>query len=66
MQSKSLTFGNIFRLHRVFQLTGYEPHELVQSTLYQHVHAADIHHIRYSHQTRKCSHTPSHPRRCVH
>lgn len=36
------------------QLTGYEPQELVDKTLYQYVHAGDILHLRYSHQMCKC------------
>lgn len=40
-------------VRRVSQLTGYEPQDLIEKTLYQYVHAADILHIRYSHQMRK-------------
>lgn len=36
------------------QLTGYEPQDLIEKTLYQYVHAADILHIRHSHVMRKC------------
>lgn len=35
------------------QLTGFEPQDLIEKTLYQYVHASDIHHIRHSHLMRK-------------
>lgn len=35
---------------RVAQLTGYEPQDLIEKTLYQYIHAADILQMRYSHQ----------------
>lgn len=38
---------------RVSQLTGYEPQELIEKTLYQYIHAADIMHMQYSHKIRK-------------
>lgn len=41
------------RICRVSQLTGFEPQDLIEKTMYQYVHAADIHHIRHSHLMRK-------------
>ena len=38
---------------RVTQLTGYEPAELDQKTLYQFVHPEDAHAIRKAHHTRE-------------
>lgn len=35
------------------QLTGFEPQDLIEKTMYQYVHASDIHHIRHSHLMRK-------------
>ena len=40
---------------RVAQLTGYEPQDLIERTLYQYIHACDILHMRFAHHTRKCS-----------
>jgi len=37
---------------RVGQLTGYEPQELIEKTLYQHIHACDVLHMRFSHHIR--------------
>ncbi len=34
---------------RVAELTGYEPQDLIEKTLYHHVHACDIFHLRYAH-----------------
>jgi len=34
---------------RVSSLTGYGPQEMIEKTLYQYIHASDIHHIRDSH-----------------
>ncbi|KAK2717258.1 hypothetical protein QYM36_007398 [Artemia franciscana] len=45
----SLDMKLIFLDARVSVLTGYEPQDLIERTLYQYVHAADIAHIRYSH-----------------
>lgn len=39
---------------RVFQLTGYEPQDLIDKTLYQHIHMHDLASIKLAHQTRKC------------
>jgi hypothetical protein len=38
---------------RVSQLTGYEPQDLIEKTLYQYIHASDILPMRYAHQIRK-------------
>lgn len=35
---------------RVSQLTGYEPQDLIEKTLYQYIHASDIIQMRYAHQ----------------
>ena len=37
---------------RVAQLTGYEPQDLIEKTLYHYIHACDILHMRYAHHTR--------------
>ncbi|CAD5117284.1 unnamed protein product [Dimorphilus gyrociliatus] len=39
----------IFLDARVAALTGYEPQDLIEKTLYHYVHACDIIHMRYSH-----------------
>lgn len=31
------------------ELTGFEPQDLIEKTLYHHVHACDIFHLRYAH-----------------
>ncbi|KAJ6637000.1 Protein single-minded, partial [Pseudolycoriella hygida] len=46
----SMDLKLVFLDARVLQLTGYEPHDLIDKTLYQYIHAADILHMRYSHQ----------------
>ncbi|GAB0098366.1 Protein single-minded [Sergentomyia squamirostris] len=46
----SMDLKLIFLDARVSQLTGYEPQDLIEKTLYQYIHAADILHIRYAHQ----------------
>lgn len=38
---------------RVAELTGFEPQDLIEKTLYHHVHACDIFHLRYAHHLRK-------------
>ncbi|XP_026037938.1 single-minded homolog 2-like [Astatotilapia calliptera] len=45
----SLDFKLIFLDMRVAELTGYEPQDLIDKTLYHHVHACDIFHLRYAH-----------------
>lgn len=40
-------------MSRVFQLTGYEPQDLIEKTLYQHVHIQDLPSIKLAHQTRE-------------
>ncbi|XP_046806204.1 protein single-minded isoform X1 [Lucilia cuprina] len=40
----------IFLDARVAQLTGYEPQELIEKTLYQYIHVQDIVNMRISHQ----------------
>uniref|UniRef100_A0A182JBT7 Uncharacterized protein n=1 Tax=Anopheles atroparvus TaxID=41427 RepID=A0A182JBT7_ANOAO len=51
MFRSSLDLKLIFLDAKVAQLTGYEPQDLIEKTLYQHVHSADIDHIRLAHQT---------------
>ena len=35
---------------RVSGLTGYEPQDLIEKTLYQYTHVSDVFHLRYAHQ----------------
>uniref|UniRef100_A0A671TTS9 SIM bHLH transcription factor 2 n=1 Tax=Sparus aurata TaxID=8175 RepID=A0A671TTS9_SPAAU len=45
----SLDFKLIFLDTRVAELTGYEPQDLIEKTLYHHVHACDVFPLRYAH-----------------
>ncbi|XP_038153090.1 single-minded homolog 2-like isoform X3 [Cyprinodon tularosa] len=45
----SLDLKLIFLDMRVTELTGYEPQDLVEKTLYHHVHTWDVLQLRYSH-----------------
>ncbi|KAM9847010.1 single-minded homolog 2 [Aulostomus maculatus] len=45
----SLDFKLIFLDSRVAELVGYEPQDLVEKTLYHHVHACDALHLQYAH-----------------
>ncbi|XP_064629736.1 single-minded homolog 2-like isoform X2 [Lineus longissimus] len=47
----SLDLKLIFLDARVGQLTGYEPQDLIEKTLYHYIHACDILHMRYAHHT---------------
>lgn len=47
----------IYTDFRVSQLTGFEPQDLIEKTLYQYIHASDILAMRYAHQICKC-HAP--------
>ncbi|NXR58621.1 SIM2 protein, partial [Rhadina sibilatrix] len=38
-----------FFFPRVTELTGYEPQDLIEKTLYHHVHGCDVFHLRYAH-----------------
>lgn len=40
-------------LCRVAELTGYEPQDLIEKTLYHHVHGCDTFHLRCAHHLRK-------------
>lgn len=40
-------------LPRVAELTGYEPQDLIEKTLYHHVHGCDTFHLRCAHHLRK-------------
>ncbi|CAH0383978.1 unnamed protein product [Bemisia tabaci] len=50
----SLDFKLIFLDARVTQLTGYEPQDLIEKTLYHYIHGSDMMHMRYSHHTLLC------------
>ncbi|XP_062971831.1 single-minded homolog 2 [Cynocephalus volans] len=45
----SLDLKLIFLDSRVTELTGYEPQDLIEKTLYHHVHSCDAFHLRYAH-----------------
>ncbi|KAF6205739.1 hypothetical protein GE061_019912 [Apolygus lucorum] len=45
----SLDLKLIFLDARVSQLTGYEPQDLIEKTLYHYIHSSDMMHMRYSH-----------------
>ncbi|XP_075751751.1 bHLH transcription factor single-minded [Rhipicephalus microplus] len=47
----SLDLKLIFLDARVAPLTGYEPQDLIEKTLYHYIHGFDCLHIRYSHHT---------------
>ncbi|XP_025417182.1 single-minded homolog 2 [Sipha flava] len=47
----SLDLKLIFLDARVSQLTGYEPQDLIEKTLYHYIHGNDIHNMRLSHHT---------------
>uniref|UniRef100_A0A8C1WKI1 SIM bHLH transcription factor 1b n=1 Tax=Cyprinus carpio TaxID=7962 RepID=A0A8C1WKI1_CYPCA len=46
----SLDMKLIFLDSRVSELTGYEPQDLIEKTLYHHVHSCDSFHLRCAHQ----------------
>ena len=39
----------VFALSRVAELTGYEPQDLIEKTIYHHVHCGDSFHLRHAH-----------------
>ncbi|KAJ7996982.1 hypothetical protein DPEC_G00224170 [Dallia pectoralis] len=45
----SLDLKLIFLDSRVAELTGYEPQDLIEKTLYHHVHGCDVFHLRFAH-----------------
>ncbi|KAI2802097.1 hypothetical protein BLOT_010289 [Blomia tropicalis] len=47
----SLDLKLIFLDARVATLTGYEPQDLIEKTLYHYIHGNDIEHMRIAHQT---------------
>ncbi|XP_050676591.1 single-minded homolog 1 [Leptidea sinapis] len=47
----SLDMRLIFLDARVASLTGYEPQDLIEKTLYHYIHGTDVLHMRYSHHT---------------
>lgn len=49
----SLDLRLIFLDARVAHLTGYEPQDLIEKTLYQYIHVGDLLHMRFAHHTRK-------------
>ncbi|KAL5284905.1 SIM2 family protein [Megaselia abdita] len=50
----SLDLKLIFLDARVSGLTGYEPQDLIEKTLYQYTHVSDVFHLRYAHQILLC------------
>ena len=46
-------FLTLFLCHQVSALTGYEPQDLIEKTLYQYVHSQDMMGVRSMHMTRK-------------
>ncbi|KAI3382729.1 hypothetical protein SNEBB_007282 [Seison nebaliae] len=46
----SLDFKLIFLDSGISNLTGYEPQDFIEKSIYQHVHANDIFHLRMAHQ----------------
>lgn len=63
MQFQNIQFA--FKFHyalclctRVADLTGYEPQDLIEKTLYQHVHGCDVFHLRYAHHIRESLYNP--------
>ncbi|XP_050072549.1 single-minded homolog 1-like [Anopheles maculipalpis] len=51
MFRSSLDLKLIFLDAKVSHLTGYEPQDLIENTLYRYIHAADVVHVRQAHQT---------------
>ncbi|CAF0714237.1 unnamed protein product [Brachionus calyciflorus] len=51
MFRSSLDLKLIFLDSRVYQLTGYEPQDLIEKTLYQYIHIQDLPSIKLAHQT---------------
>nr|CAG4636082.1 EOG090X0484 [Eubosmina coregoni] len=47
----SLDLRLIFLDARVAHLTGYEPQDLIEKTLYQYIHVGDVLHMRFAHHT---------------
>lgn len=45
--------NNYVSCSRVGKLTGYEPQDLIEKTLYHYIHGCDIIHMRYAHHQRK-------------
>ena len=42
---------------RVLALTGYEPQDLIEKTLYHYIHAHDVHNLQHAHRTREWTKT---------
>lgn len=40
--------------HRVAQLTGYDPPDLIEKTLYHYVHGCDVLQLQHAHRVCKC------------
>uniref|UniRef100_A0A673LTH1 Single-minded homolog 2-like n=1 Tax=Sinocyclocheilus rhinocerous TaxID=307959 RepID=A0A673LTH1_9TELE len=53
----SLDLKLIFLDSRVAELTGHEPQDLIEKTLYHHVHGCDVFHLRYAHHLRESPHS---------
>ena len=56
----SLDLRLIFLDARVAHLTGYEPQDLIEKTLYQYIHVSDVLHMRFAHHTRNYHHHTLH------
>uniref|UniRef100_A0A8D8SQF2 Single-minded homolog 1 n=2 Tax=Cacopsylla melanoneura TaxID=428564 RepID=A0A8D8SQF2_9HEMI len=50
----SLDLKLIFLDARVFDLTGYEPQDLIEKTIYHYIHGCDIFDMRFAHSTLLC------------
>jgi single-minded-like protein len=50
-----MNFRRLFLVFRVSQITGYEPQELVDRSLYHYVHTQDLMALRWAHQVCKFS-----------
>ncbi len=48
-----MNLKRIFLMFRVSQITGYEPQELVDRSLYHYVHTQDLMALRWAHQVCK-------------
>jgi single-minded-like protein len=53
MMKRKVRFEINYFLIRVLQITGYEPQDLVDKSLYHYVHTQDLMALRYAHQVCK-------------
>lgn len=49
LRSLCILLTQLINSCRVAELTGYEPQDLIEKTLYHHVHSCDIFHLRCAH-----------------